>query len=98
MPVLTKAVISRFFTSECERQLRLMLSPATKRYDHEREAANMPPEQPPRPGLEQITQAGDTWAEQKLAELEDVFGPNALLGRRAATLAWIHRCALWRGQ
>jgi DNA replication ATP-dependent helicase Dna2 len=85
MPVLTKAVISRYFTSECERQLRLMLSPATKRYDHEREAANMPPGQPPRPGLEQITQAGDTWAEQKLAELEDVFGPNALLGRRAAT-------------
>jgi DNA replication ATP-dependent helicase Dna2 len=82
MPLLSKAAISRFFTSECEKQLRLVLSPPTRRFADERAAEQMPPEQPPRPGLEQITQAGDTWAEQKVAELEDVFGVDALLGRR----------------
>jgi DNA replication ATP-dependent helicase/nuclease Dna2 len=89
MPYLSKTTISRFFTSECEKQLRLVLSPPTKQFRHERASEGMPPEQPPRPGLEQIAQAGQTWAEQKLAELEDVFGPDVLLGRRGTAPAGV---------
>ncbi len=107
MPYLSKTTISRFFTSECEKQLRLVLSPPTKQFRHERAAEGMPPEQPPRPGLEQIAQAGQTWAEQKLAELEDVFGPDILLGRRGTAPAGVSprqvrfqddRLAAWIGQ
>jgi DNA replication ATP-dependent helicase Dna2 len=107
MPYLSKSTISRFFTSECEKQLRLVLSPSTRPFSPERTAEAMPPEQPPRPGLEQIAQAGQVWAEQKLAELEDVFGTDVLLGRRGTPPVGVtprqvrfqeDRLASWIGQ
>ncbi|MBI3979160.1 MAG: ATP-binding protein [Chloroflexi bacterium] len=81
MPHLTKEVLSKYVTSECKRQLRLSLSPATKAHQAERAALHMPPPQPPRPGLEQFAQAGEEWQAAKLHDLTETFGAGAVVGR-----------------
>ncbi len=80
MPHLSKAVLSRFIGSECLRQLRLSLSPDNARYRHEREAEGMPPPATPRPGLEQITRAGEVWQSAKLEDLRAAFGAPKVAG------------------
>ena len=75
MKSFKKTVLSRFLATECDRQLRLMLTP-----EGERPAEGMPPDQPPRPGLEQITQAGEEWQAEKLADLTDTFGEARVIG------------------
>lgn len=80
MPVLTKSVLTRYLGSECPKQLRLMLATPA-----EKSANELPPKQPPRPGLQQISAAGDEWAAEKLAELDTALGTTVLLGQRKAT-------------
>lgn len=80
MPRLSKSVLSRFIGSECLRQLRLSLSPDTERYRRERERESMPPPAAPRPGLEQITRAGEVWQSAKVEDLRAAFGAAKVLG------------------
>jgi hypothetical protein len=40
----------------------------------------MPPEQPPRPGLYQITSAGERWQADKLDDLATTFGADSIIG------------------
>jgi DNA replication ATP-dependent helicase Dna2 len=82
MPVLTKHVLTRYLGSDCPKQLRLLLSPPSGDTAAEHTAQGMPPEQPPRPGLQSIAAAGDEWAAAKLAELDGVLGSSILLGNR----------------
>lgn len=82
MPRLGKEALSQYIRTECRRQLRLYLSPDSGVYKYERDAQQMPPPQPPRPGLEQITQAGEQWQAAKLHDLTLSFGPAAVLGDR----------------
>ncbi len=42
----------------------------------------MLPKQPPRPGLEQLRQAGEEWQAEKLADLSDTFGNDYVIGDR----------------
>ncbi len=69
MPQISKLALSRFVRTECKRQLRFHLSPATKAYRAEREAEGMPPKQPPRPGFEYLVDAGKEWEAAKVADL-----------------------------
>ncbi len=80
MPMLTKEALSRYVRTGCKRQLRLYLTPDNRTFAAEREAANMPPPQPPRPGLEQIVQQGRAWQQAKVADLANAFGPAAIVG------------------
>ena len=80
MPLLAKDVISRYIRTECKRQLRLYLTPDTERFRPEREAEGMPAPQPPRPGLEQFTQAGEEWQASKLADMAETFGEESIVG------------------
>lgn len=80
MPYLTKEALSQFVRTECRKQLRLYLSPAIKRCEAERKAQGMPDPQPPRPGLEQFTKAGEEWQAAKLDDLTVTFGAAAVEG------------------
>lgn len=80
MPHLSKSVLSRYVGSECQRQLRLSLSPDNQRYRGERDAQGMPTRAKPRPGLEQVTQAGEVWQSAKLEDLREAFGASRVLG------------------
>lgn len=82
MPYLTKEVISQYIGTECRRQLRLTLSPDAQAYRGERAAQQMPPPQPPRPGLEQFAQEGEKWQAAKLHDLTQTFGAAAVVGDR----------------
>jgi len=83
MPRLTKEALSKFIGTNCKRQLRLYLSPDNRTFAAERQAEHMPPPQPPRPGLRQITQAGEEWGAAKVAELAKTFGRSAIIGQPA---------------
>lgn len=82
MPYLTKKALALFIRTNCKRQLRLNLSPDSGVYRQERQAQGMPPKQPPRPGLQQVEAAGDTWQAEKLHDLEQTFGTAAIVGDR----------------
>ena len=77
MPALSKHVLTRYLGSDCTKQLRLLMATPA-----ERAAEDMPEKQKPRPGLQQIANAGDEWAAEKLAELDTALGSTVLLGRR----------------
>lgn len=79
MPYLSKQALSQYIRTECLRQLRLNLYPANRCSD-ERKAQQMPDEQPPRPGLDQLKQAGEEWQEEKLHDLHETFGSALLRG------------------
>jgi hypothetical protein len=79
MPFLNKRVISQYVRRGCQRQLRLLLSPDNEEYRHEREEAEMPDPHPPRPGLEQVRQAGDEWEAEKIKELIDTLGSDSVV-------------------
>lgn len=79
MPFLSKRVISQFIRRDCQRQLRLLLSPDNEDYRHEREAADMPDPHNPRPGLELVAQEGREWEVEKIRELQQTFGEELLI-------------------
>jgi DNA replication ATP-dependent helicase Dna2 len=80
MPYLSKEALSQYIRTECKRQLRLYLAPDNAHYAPERAAHQMPPPQPPRPGLQHIREAGETWQAEKLHDLTQTFGPDAVKG------------------
>ncbi len=80
MPQFSKEALSQYIRTECRRQLKLYLSPNKRDYADERNAQQMPPPQQPRPGLEQITQAGERWQAEKLHDLTQTFGATAIVG------------------
>src|SRR4051794_242329 len=82
VPVLGKHTLTRFLSSDCQKQLRILLSPDTGPSPTERERNGMPPKQPPLPGLNAIAQAGDEWAASRLAELDTILGSSVLVGTR----------------
>src|SRR5439155_2373162 len=85
MHYMTKEVLSQYLRTGCQKQLRLDLSPDNQQYRLERIAEGMPAPQPPRPGLEQIAQAGDQWQQAKLADLANTFGAGTIVGRQTTT-------------
>jgi DNA replication ATP-dependent helicase Dna2 len=74
MPHVDKNALSQFIRTECKRQLRLILC------QDERQQQGMPSPQPPRPGLEQFTQAGEEWEALKLDDLTRTFGQGIIHG------------------
>lgn len=77
--------MTRYFSSDCEKQLRLLLHPESGAVP-ERLALGMPLKQPPRPGLNEIAEAGRLWAGEVLGELSQYIGPDVLIGNRGAAL------------
>jgi DNA replication ATP-dependent helicase Dna2 len=80
MPLLTKQAISTYLRCECQRRLRLELSPDTRMYRPERQAQAMPPRVVARPGLYLLKQAGELWEEAKIHDLAQTFGTTDLVG------------------
>ena len=80
MPHMSKKVLSQYLRTECKRQLKLNLYPDNGTYRAEREIQNMPPKQPPRPGLEYFTEAGEEWQAEKLHDLSMTFGTDRIVG------------------
>lgn len=85
MPNVSKKLLSQFIRSACLRKLALDLFPDNAVYQAERVSRSMPHPQSPRPGLRQIQEAGDEWAEKKLDDLTQTFGQRAVLGDRYTT-------------
>ena len=80
LPKLSKSVLSLFTRTDCKRQLKLLLS---KPIRTEREALGIPPSQPQRYGFTDVTEAGNEWEVQKLAELRHYLDTDALIGAGA---------------
>jgi len=80
MPYFSKKVLSRYIRTECKRQLRLNLSPDNKDYRSERIVDEMPPEQPPRPGMEHMVQAGEEWEATVVHDLTRTFPAGVVIG------------------
>ena len=80
MPQLSKQALSQYIRTGCHRQLALYLYPDNEAFRPERQALGMPYPQSPRPGLRQIQAAGDEWAAEKLHDLTQTFGANAVVG------------------
>ncbi len=87
MPQITKRVLSQFIGSGCERQLALELYPDNGTFRPERLAHTMPDPQPPRPGIVQVTEAGEEWQAEKLHDLTQAFGASAVVGQRTTNAA-----------
>lgn len=87
MPHISKQAMSQFILTGCERQLSLNLRPDNSTYQPERQAEGMPDPQPPRPGLALIRDAGVEWQAEKLHDLTQTFGPNAVVGNRTTNRA-----------
>lgn len=82
MPYLDKHTISQYFRTSCKKQLKLGLYPPdNSAYSEERAKQNMPPKQKPRPGLQNIKQAGIDWEIAKYTDLRDSYGEYFLLGK-----------------
>lgn len=71
MPSLKKKVLSLFLRTGCYRQLSLNL-----RSDPERNKQGMPPRQTARAGLGLVGAAGYKWQDEKVSELDRVFGTD----------------------
>lgn len=85
MPIITKKALSQFIRTNCLRRLRLDLTPDNKKYQQEREAANMPPKQNPRPGLEHLAGEGRKWEAEKVGDLARTFGLDRVIGAHFTT-------------
>ncbi len=83
MPLFRKECLSKYLRTECKRQLKFNLSPNNKKYRHERETQGIPPEQDPRPGLDQFRKEGKRWEIAKLADLREIFGSEQIIGNPA---------------
>ena len=73
MPSLKKKALSLYFRNGCQRQLALNLYS-----DKEREVGGMPERQKARAGLGLAGAAGYEWQDEKVSELADVFGKDAV--------------------
>lgn len=82
MPRFSKELLSQYLRTGCERQLRLSLYPDTLAYRAQREAERMPREFKDRYALAQITQAGVTYQEAKVRDLETAFTGANLVGEQ----------------
>ncbi len=71
MPSLKKKVLSLFLRTGCYRQLSLNLHS-----DPERRERSMPPRQTARAGLGLVGAAGYEWQDEKVSELDRVFGAD----------------------
>lgn len=80
MPRFSKELLSQYLRTGCERQLRLSLYPEIVAYRSQRLAEGMPREFKDRRALAQITQAGVTYQEAKVRDLEAAFSGANLLG------------------
>lgn len=80
MPYFSKKVLSQYIRTECQRQLRLNLSPDNQDYRPERVLDQMPTEQPPRPGLEHLVQAGAEWEARVVNDLRNTFPASVVIG------------------
>jgi DNA replication ATP-dependent helicase Dna2 len=74
MPAFKKKILSLFFRTRCQRQLHLYLYS-----DLERKALGMPPRQAVRSGLGSAGKAGYEWQDEKVSELESVFGAEQVI-------------------
>lgn len=93
MPRLDKEAFSRFLRSNCQRQLRLyMYRKPGQAAERGGQTPPIPDPQNPRPGLQLIRDAGDQWAEAKLADLKDTFAPDTLVGtaRQNSRGRWVY--------
>ncbi len=91
MPYLTKRAISSYLRTECQRRLKLDLSPENAQFAAERTAQNMPPRAVGRPGLQALTTAGNEWEEAKINDLVQTFGLNTILGNPVPTNNGTHK-------
>ena len=73
MPSFKKKALSLYLRNGCQRQLRLNLYS-----DTERKANGMPERQQARAGLGLAGVMGYEWQDEKVSELEDVFGKTAV--------------------
>ena len=80
MPQVGKQALGQFIRTNCLRQLALNLYPDNSTYRADRKTHEMPYPQSPRPGLKQIQQAGDDWQVEKLDDLTQTFGADAIIG------------------
>jgi len=80
MPIFNKEALSKYIRTECRRQFKLNLSPDNSTYSAERITQGMPPPQVPRPGLEQLRQAGIEWEAEVFSYLTRAFGSITVLG------------------
>lgn len=71
MPSLSKKAISLFIRNGCERQFVFSLYG-----DPEREIHGLPPRQKSRAGLGLVGKSGYIWQDEKVSELQDVFGSD----------------------
>jgi DNA replication ATP-dependent helicase Dna2 len=71
MPSLSKKALSLYFRNSCERQFVFSLYG-----DPDREKYGLPPRQKSRAGLGLVGKAGYMWQDEKVSELQDVFGHN----------------------
>lgn len=71
MPKLQKKVLSRYIRSGCQRQLVLNLY-----NDAERKQRGMPERQKERAGIGYAGEFGYEWQDEKVSELDKVFGPS----------------------
>ena len=69
MPSLSKKAISLYIRNGCERQFIFSLYG-----DPERENYHLPPRQKARPGLGLVGKRGYAWQDEKVSELQEVFG------------------------
>lgn len=79
-PVVGKHSLSQFIRTNCLRQLAFNLYPDNNDYAQKRAQLQMPYPQSPRPGLRQVQAAGDEWQEEKLHDLTQAFGSQAIIG------------------
>jgi hypothetical protein len=87
MPIISKKALSQFIRTDCLRRLKFDLSPDADEYRHERVAANMPPRQQPRPGLENLAEEGREWEAEKVGDLAETFGSDRVIGNKNVTLS-----------
>lgn len=100
MPLLSKQVISNYLRSDCQRRLRLDLSPDVQQVlpsgqtsARERAALGMPPRNVARPGLQVLAAAGQAWEEEKINDLAQTLGRQALEGTATRTSSGTYRFA-----
>ena len=85
MPQVSKQALGQFIRTNCLRQLALNLYPDNQTYRPDRDTLGMPYPQSPRPGLRQIQQAGEEWEAEKLDDLTQTFGDDAVIGAAYTT-------------
>lgn len=100
MPLLSKQVISNYLRSDCQRRLRLDLSPdilqalpSGRTSAAERATQGMPPRNVARPGLQVLAAAGQEWEEEKINDLAQTLGRQTLVGTSTPTAAGGYRFA-----